>query len=216
MKLVAYEASFLSQLQGIGIQGLERVFLHEPLTNIRKWVVLQFARGTESTTVWRALYAASALQNAVGKFTVAIDDDIDPDNTDALLWALSYRMDPRRDMQVLEHRSWGHGPAGPAGDGEDAAILFDATLKGPYPPISLPRQEYMEAALQIWHELGLPPITPEAPWYGYSLGGWDEHLEEEARRAVRGEYWKTGAEAVDRRRRDVPMNTPVRRDDPGA
>ncbi|HZD66739.1 MAG TPA: UbiD family decarboxylase [Acidimicrobiales bacterium] len=216
MKLVAYEASFLSQLRGIGIQGLERVFLHEPLTNIRKWVVLQFARGTESTTVWRALYAASALQNAVGKFTVAIDDDIDPDNTDALLWALSYRMDPRRDMQVLEHRSWGHGPAGPAGDGEDAAILFDATLKGPYPPISLPRQEYMEAALQIWHELGLPPITPEAPWYGYSLGGWDEHLEEEARRAVRGEYWKTGAEAVDRRRRDVPMNTPVRRDDPGA
>jgi 4-hydroxy-3-polyprenylbenzoate decarboxylase len=194
----------------MGIHDLQRVFLHEPLTNIRKVVVLQFKRGAEETNVWRALYAASSLQNAVGKFTIAIDEDIDPENTDAILWALAYRMDARRDMQVLEHRDWGHGPAGPVGDGEDAAILFNATLKRPYPPISLPKREYMERARAIWEELDLPPLNPQAPWFGYSLGAWDDDFEAQAQAAVRGEFWETGRRIAEQRRNDVPMNTPVK------
>ncbi|MQA04989.1 MAG: UbiD family decarboxylase [Streptosporangiales bacterium] len=209
IKRVAYEERFLTTLREIGIHGLKRVFLHEPLTNIRKFVVLVFERGAEETNVWRALYAASSLQNAVGKFTIAVDDDIDPDNTDAILWALAYRMDPRRDMQVLEHRSWGHGPAGPVGDGQDAAVLMDATLKRAYPPISLPKREYMERAKEIWEELGLPKLQPQAPWFGYSLGDWSDEFEAEAQLAVRGEFWETGKKNAARRRGDIPMNTPA-------
>jgi hypothetical protein len=189
---------------------LKRVFLHEPLTNIRKFVVLVFENGAEETNVWRALYAASSLQNAVGKFTIALNEDLDPENTDAILWALAYRMDPRRDMQVVEHRSWGHGPAGPVNDGKDAAILMDATLKQPYPPISLPKREYMEHAREIWEELGLPALEPRAPWFGYSLGDWSDEFEEEAQLAVRGEFWSTGEKIATKRRNDVPMNTPAR------
>lgn len=209
IKRIAYEERFTTMLRQIGIHGLKRVFLHEPLTNIRKFVVLVFERGAEETNVWRALYAASSLQNAVGKFTIAVDDDIDPDNTDAILWALAYRMDPRRDMQVLEHRSWGHGPAGPMGDGQDAAILMDATLKRAYPPISLPKREYMERAKEIWEELGLPALQPQAPWHGYSLGDWSEEFEAEADLAVRGEFWETGEKIAARRRGDIAMNTPA-------
>jgi 4-hydroxy-3-polyprenylbenzoate decarboxylase len=209
IKLVAYESQFESHLKGIGIRNLQSVFLHEPLTNIRKVVVLVFERGAGQTNIWRALYAASSLQPAVGKFVVAVDQDIDPDNTDALLWALSYRMDARTDMQVLAHKPWGHGPAGPSDDGQDAAILMDATLKASYPPISLPTREYMERARELWDELGLPAIKPEPPWFGYSLGAWSDELEAEAKLAVQSRFFDTGREAASRRRDDVPMNTPV-------
>ncbi len=51
-------------------------------------------------------------------------------------------------------------------DSEDSAVLIDATLKETFPPVSLPKREYMETAAEIWDELGLPKLKPEAPWFG--------------------------------------------------
>ena len=51
---------------------------------------------------------------------------------------------------------------------------------------------YMESAKRIWEELGLPQLTPQKPWYGYSLGQWDEELEKEAKLAIQGEHYVTG------------------------
>jgi 4-hydroxy-3-polyprenylbenzoate decarboxylase len=96
-----------------------------------------------------------------------------------------------------------------AGDEGDSALLVDATLKQDFPPISLPKREYMERAREIWEQMGLPAITPEVPWFGYSLGDWPEALEQEAERAVAGDYWETGARQAQRRRKDVAMNTDV-------
>src|SRR2546422_11629036 len=45
-----------------------------------------------------------------------------------------------------------------------------------FPPISLPKREYMERAKEIWEELGLPKLKPESPWYGYSRS--EEHTSE--------------------------------------
>ena len=42
----------------------------------------------------------------------------------------------------------------------------------------------MENALEIWKELGLPEIKPQSPWFGYSLGQWDDELESEAQLAI--------------------------------
>ena len=44
-----------------------------------------------TTEVWRALYGAAVLHRAAGKYVIAVNDDIDPNNADALLWAMSYR-----------------------------------------------------------------------------------------------------------------------------
>ena len=41
---------------------------------------------------------------------------------------------------------------------------------------------------KIWEEIGLPPLKPQSPWFGYSLGTWSEELEEESRLAVEGKY----------------------------
>jgi 4-hydroxy-3-polyprenylbenzoate decarboxylase len=212
IKRVALEPLYLQHLrQALGIQGVKRVSMHEPLTNLRKVVVLILDRGMPRTEIWRALYGAAAWNRAAGKYIIAVNEDIDPDNADALLWAMSYRANPDLDLEILRHRDQGHGPRSQRNNGEDASVLIDATLKEDFPPISLPKREYMERAREIWDELGLPPLKPEAPWFGYSLGDWPEELEQAAQLAVKGEYFQTGEKLVQRRRKDVAMNTEVKR-----
>jgi len=211
IKRVALEPLFLSHLRTtLGIQGVKRVSMHEPLTNLRKVIALVMDRNTPSTEVWRALYGAAAWNRAAGKYVIAINEDIDPDNADALLWAMSYRANAAIDIQILNHRDQGHGPRSKRNGGEDASLLIDATLKENFPPISLPKREYMERAKQIWEELGLPALKPEAPWFGYSLGEWSEDLDRAAERAVNGDYFETGKIIAQRRRKDLKMNTEVR------
>ena len=211
IKRVALEPLFLDHLRrNLGIAGVMRVSMHEPLTNLRKVIVLTVERNMPRTEIWRALTGAASWNRAAGKYVIALNEDIDPDNADALLWAMSYRANPALDMQILRHRDQGHGPRSKRNGGEDASVLIDATLKENFPPISLPKREYMERARQIWEELGLPKLKPEAPWYGYSLGEWPEELERAAQAAVRGDYFKTGEENARRRRKDVRMNTEVR------
>jgi len=74
---------------------VKRVSMHEPLTNLRKVVVLIMDRKAPRTEIWRALYGAAAWNRAAGKYVVAVNEDIDPDNADALLWAMSYRANRR-------------------------------------------------------------------------------------------------------------------------
>ncbi|HTP83353.1 MAG TPA: UbiD family decarboxylase [Alphaproteobacteria bacterium] len=211
IKRVALEPMFLSHLRTtLGIQGVKKVSMHEPLTNLRKVIALVMDRNTPSTEVWRALYGAAAWNRAAGKYVIAINEDIDADNADALLWAMSYRANAAIDIQILNHRDQGHGPRSKRNGGEDASVLIDATLKEDFPPISLPKREYMERAKQIWEELGLPALKPETPWFGYSLGEWSEDLDRAAERAVKGEYFETGKIIAQRRRKDLKMNTEVR------
>ena len=211
IKRIAMEPLLLNHLRSsLGIRGVKRVSMHEPLTNLRKVLVLILERETPRTEIWRALYGAAAMNRAMGKYVIAVNEDINPENADALLWAMCYRANPALDMHVLPHRDQGHGPRSKRNDGQDASVLIDATLKENFPPISLPKREYMERAKEIWEELGLPKLKPESPWFGYSLGEWSEELDRAADRAVKGEYFETGKTLVKRRRKDLRMNTEVR------
>ena len=214
IKLIGMEPLFLNFLRNtLGIKGVKRVSMHEPLTNIRKVIALVCERDMPTNEVWRAMYGAAVLHRAAGKYVIAVNDDIDPTNADALLWAMSYRANPNLDMHVLPHRDQGHGPRSARNGGQDASVLIDATLKENFPPISLPKRKYMERAKQIWEELGLPKLKPEAPWFGYSLGEWSPEFDAAAERATRGEYMDTAKLLEKRRRKDVRMNTEVRRVD---
>ena len=216
IKRVGMEPLFLAHLRDrLGIKGVIRVGMHEPLTNIRKVIVIQVERSLPRTEIWRALYGAASLHRAAGKYVIAVNDDIDPDNADALFWAMAYRANPALDLEVLGHRDQGHGPRSLRNDGEDASVLIDATLKEDFPPISLPKREFMENAREIWEELGLPPLKPETPWHGYSLGEWSDEFDRAAALATEGDYFETGRIVAQRRRKDVEMNTEVRRVDEG-
>jgi 3-polyprenyl-4-hydroxybenzoate decarboxylase len=211
IKRIGMEPLFLNHLRNtLGIKGVKRVSMHEPLTNLRKVIALIIERDTPTTEVWRALYGAAVLHRAAGKYVIAVNEDIDPENADAILWAMSYRANPTLDLHILPHRDQGHGPRSKRNDGQDASVLIDATLKENFPPISLPKQPYMERAKAIWEELGLPALKPEEPWFGYSLGEWSPEFDAAAERAARSEYLETAKQLEKRRRKDVRMNTEVR------
>ncbi|MHB1343175.1 MAG: UbiD family decarboxylase [Thermoleophilia bacterium] len=204
IKKLGYEPLFLNFLRNtLSIKSVTKVTMHEPLTNLRKLIVINFDKSRNESQVWRALHAASAFNQGVGKIIVAVDEDIDGNDASAVMWAMSYRMKPSKDVEIIGHREKGHAPpflgasdskdvATHSDPADDSAMLVDATLKEPFPPISLPARKYMERAREIWEELGLPELRPEAPWFGYSLGQWDEELEREAELAVQGRYFETG------------------------
>lgn len=204
IKKLGYEPLFLNFLRNtLSIKSVTKVTMHEPLTNLRKLIVINFDKSRNESQVWRALHAASAFNQGVGKIIVAVDEDIDGNDAAAVMWAMSYRMKPHKDVEIIGHREKGHAPpflgasdsrdvATHSDPADDSAMLVDATLKEPFPPISLPAKQYMERAREIWEELGLPELRPEAPWFGYSLGQWDEELEREAELAVQGRYFETG------------------------
>src|SRR5579872_1317128 len=213
IRRVAMEPLFLHHLRDVlGIKSVKRVAMREPLTSLYAVIGIQFARGAPETEIWRALDGAATLHRFAGKWVVAVDEDIDPHNADALLWAMSYRCQPQHDLLVVPHKHPGHGPRGPRDDGETASVLIDATLKGPYAPVALPAREFMERAKAIWQRLGLPPLRPEAPWHGYDLGHWPAELERQARMAAASDYFSLGRETGNQRRNDVDMNTPVDRE----
>jgi len=209
VKRLAYEPMYLSHLRDVlSIRGIEKVIMHEPLTNLRRFVFLQFARGTPRSEIWRGLYGTVALQAVVGKFVIAIDDDIDPTNADAALWALGYRCNPIEDMKFVPFREVGHGPRAPDGSLE-SSVLIDATMKYPLGGLALPKKEFMENAKALWEKIGLPPLHPETPWYGYEMGDWTEELDANAAQATRGDWPQRSESYRQRRRRGIAPNTPV-------
>jgi UbiD family decarboxylase len=206
IKRVAYEPLYLSHLRDqLNIKGVKRVVLHEPLTNLRPVIMIQLSRGTPRTEVWRALHGASKFLANCGKICIAVSEDIEPSNCDALFWSMAYRCNPIEDVQITPY----HGGMQGNRRATDSAMLIDATQKRDMAPLALPTQEFMENSRKIWDELGLPPVTARPPWYGYSLGNWNETWERFAQRATQSEWEMNGRETLARTRPGLEPETPV-------
>ncbi len=181
-----------------------------------RYVVLQMAKAS-SAEVWRALEAMPQNFPAFSKIIIAVDEDIDPWNANLVNWAITYRAQPDRDMRIIKVRApdmMDYSMRPPTGTEllpayriepdqmpEYSCLLVDATQKWPYPPVSLPKREYMEQALELWRQMGLPQLKLTEPWYGYNLGYWSEENEKQAELAVRGEHYQTGEVLAKRRRK---------------
>lgn len=214
IKRVAYEPLFLAHLRdAMGIKGVKRVSLHEPLTGLLRVTIIVVEKGMPRTEVWRALYGAAFFKGDCGKICIAVNEDIDPDNSDAILWALAYRSNPKEDVKVVEHRGQGHGPKREHSGEEDSTLLMDATMKSDMPPLALPTREYMERARAIWDELGLPALRPQPPWFGYSLGDWLPQWDQAAARAARGDYLENGRISLAQQRKGLVPETKFRPDE---
>ena len=211
IKKVAYEPLFLSHLRSdLSIKGIRRVVMHERLTNLRPVIFLQYAAETPKSEVWRGLSGASTFMAGCGKIVVAVSEDIDPESLDAVLWSLAYRSNPIEDVHIEPYRSNLQGAQyGPRS--ADSSMLIDATRKRPMPPLALPARPFMEHARTIWEELGLPALTAQSPWHGYTLGDWTDTFETFARRATMGDWEATGRETLARQRTGVTPETPTRK-----
>jgi 4-hydroxy-3-polyprenylbenzoate decarboxylase len=201
-----------SVLRGVGLEGLLykmlsvdhkmkgvlEIALHEP-PGSHGVCVLRMNKA-EGVKPMEALRVIANLPRATPKIIIAVDEDVDARDSDSVNWAMSYRIQPHRDVEIRETKvptGLDFSMAPPKGRPEimsmqSSSILIDATRKWEYPPTSLPRREFMEKALSIWQELGLPPLQMKSPWYGYNLGCWTREDEEDAERALRGEHYLTG------------------------
>jgi 4-hydroxy-3-polyprenylbenzoate decarboxylase len=77
-------------------------------------------------------------------------------------------------------------------------------------PLALPKKEFMEEALAIWKELGLPAVKMPSPWHGYELGKWGEDWERFAQNAVKGDWEANGIETLARQRKGLKAETSTR------
>jgi 4-hydroxy-3-polyprenylbenzoate decarboxylase len=148
----------------------------------------------------------------MGKMLVAVDEDIDIKDAENILWAIAYRAQPYKDTEVVEAPPFTLDPAAvPPGASRglvtrekpprSTALLIDATMPWPYPPLSLPKREFMERAIDVWQSLQLPALNLKPPWWGYSLGYWTEEEEKEAELAVAGRHYETGDKQKQGRRK---------------
>jgi len=210
--LSQFPPSESSVLRGVGLEGL----LYKMLTVDHKMkgileVALLDTSGSHGVCVVKVdrsacpdpmapLRVITSMARAIPKILIAVDGDIDARDADAVLWAISYRVQPQRDSEIREINiptglDFSLAPPSARSEVETAkasAILIDATCKWEYPPISLPRKEFMERAQSIWRELGLPELELKQPWFGYNLGSWSEEDQADAERAIRGEHYLTG------------------------
>ncbi len=216
LKKVAYEPMFLEHLRTVlGVRGVTRVVMHEPLSNLRKVIFVQYARGVPRTEVWRGMHGAASLQAQCGKLVIAVSEDIDPENADAIFWSLAYRSNFDEDVLVMGNRAAGHGPKSGRAPTE-GTLLIDATLKHDMPPLALPAEAYMTRAKAIWEELDFPRLTPQSPWHGYPLGDWAPEWAAWAEAAVKGDWRAVGDDTFARRRGGIKPETPVREGGPAA
>jgi 4-hydroxy-3-polyprenylbenzoate decarboxylase len=162
------------------------------------WWVIRL-RKTHPSKPYQALQAASSMGSA-NKVIIVVDEDIDPKDPEMVMWALSFAMQPHRDVHVITGRTPLLDPSAYSlmSKPEDrsfpppvgcSGMLIDATRKGPYPPVGLPKRRFMEGALKIWQAEGMPSLRLKSPWYGYALGLWKAEDDELAERVTKGEYF---------------------------
>jgi UbiD family decarboxylase len=209
MRKAAFDAIFLRHLRdACNIPSVTQVACHE-MASCNMLFVIQLDR-PELGQPWQALRAAAAFDASLGKMFVAVDSDVDPESMDAVLWALSYSMQPHRDVEIIRGKVPRLDPsispsdnaaqfAYPDGQGA-SAMLINAVREHPYLPVSLPREDFMEAAKERWARMGLPDLDLKAPWHGYPLSAWTDENAEEALLAITGRYFETGEKLMGRRK----------------
>lgn len=203
IRTVGSEGNAISFLRGRGFECVKDVGYNESSGG---WGLCCIQVSTpKEGEVDAILEACTSSPSIRCKMIVVVDDDIDPRDTESIVWAITYRLQPHRDMKVkrmgLVSADWSAFPPGtgdPGGfqTGEPemsvSVMLLDATRKWAYPPVSLPPKVIMESVLPIWQELGLPPLQLRTPWYGYDLGWWSEAEKEAGKLALEGRYYETG------------------------
>ena len=116
IRAIVFEHSYIEHLtKGLGIKGVLKVRTHRPLTGNRKIIFAVLKRGMPRTEVWRVLYGICNQQRAAGKIVIAVNEDISPDNLDAVMWAIAFRASPHKDIEIIKHKDAGHGPGSEQG-----------------------------------------------------------------------------------------------------
>jgi UbiD family decarboxylase len=115
----------------------------------------------------QAIWAAWAVLPRFAKFTVVVDDDIDVRDSFAVEWAMSFRVQPARDIFIesntlsvpLDPSAPVEGPVSDERRAIGSKVGIDATRKHAFPPIAFPPPEHVIEVEKRWKEYGLDRIS---------------------------------------------------------
>ncbi len=126
-KCVTKSGMIWDEVERAGLSGVKGVWCHEAgCARMFNIISLQQKYPGHAR---QALHVAASCQSAsyMGRFTIVVDDDIDPTNTFHVLWAISTRCNPSEDIDIIK-RAWS-GPLDPILDtstGTNSRGLIDA------------------------------------------------------------------------------------------
>lgn len=101
---VVKSAMLHNELEKAGLPGLKSVAISEAFGE--QWVVVSIKQLYAGHAKQAALLASQSRSSVhMGRYAIVVDDDIDPFNTNDVLWAICTRSDPVQDIDILR-RCW--------------------------------------------------------------------------------------------------------------
>ena len=219
--LSQFPPSESSKLRGIARENaMRRCLLEDGMTNILdihqmevagSWGVIVIKIKRESDRDAQRVFDSLAPKGHLGKIAIVVDEDVDARDPLAIFWALAFRMQPHRDVRIIDNYrnvldpsivdcALDRNAVKVEDEPRSSLLLIDATRDWNYPPIALPNRDTMEQAIAMWKKLGLSELNLKRPWYGYDLGYWSEEDKSEAKLALEGRYFETGEKHQAKRR----------------
>ena len=144
-------------LEAAGVPDIRGVWYHEAAGAAYLFLVVSLKQRYPGHARQAGLVATQCHAAAyLGRYTVVVDDDIDPTNLDEVMWALCTRSDPDKDIEILR-RCWS-GPLDPIiprdKKGFNSRAIIDATRpfewRQSFPPVSRSSRELRARVLEKW------------------------------------------------------------------
>ncbi len=115
----------------------------------------------------QAAWGAWSVDPSLSKYTVVVDEDIDIRSEFEVLWAVCWRTEPQRDVQIV--RETPPTPLDPSTSPPDmpraqrrnmlsSKVLIDATRKHPFPPNAVPPREHLRRVDERWADYGFTAL----------------------------------------------------------
>ena len=160
-ELTAYRSVLRSaliwdEMEKAGVPDIKAVWCH-PAGGTRLFVVVSIKQRYPGHAKQAALTAMGCRAGAyLGRYVVVVDEDIDVADTYEVLWAMTTRVDPEKDIEIIK-RMWS-GPLDPiippGQKGFNSRAIIDATRpydwKDDFPAVAVSSPEVLQAAMKKW------------------------------------------------------------------
>jgi 4-hydroxy-3-polyprenylbenzoate decarboxylase len=146
-------------LEAAGVPDVRGVWYHEAAGAAYLFLVVSIKQRYPGHARQAGLIATECHAAAyLGRYTIVVDDDIDPTHLNEVLWALCTRSDPSVDIEILR-RCWS-GPLDPIihkdTKGFNSRAIIDATRpyewKDTFPQVSRSSKDLRDRILSKWSD----------------------------------------------------------------
>lgn len=157
-RAIIRSALLKQELEGASVPNVEGVWTHEAGCT-RQFNVVSINQGYAGHARQAAYVATQTRAGAyAGRWTIVVDDDIDPTDTEEVLWAMCTRCDPKRDVEFID-KAWSTplDPMVPEGEKDapfNSRAIVDATIPfarlETFPEVAQTSEEYRKKLRSKW------------------------------------------------------------------